>query len=158
APGHRDLQLVREPLVEEQGDAGEQDPRHIGVVEQDVEDEAHRLSLILPEPAVAPVIIASGRRAAAPVLSCALSGGSMAEAAIDPGKSRAHELVRGLGLLDATTLIMGSVIGSGIFFAPSIMAGYLQSPGLLLGLWVLGGFLTLAGALSYAEMAAAMPK
>ena len=68
------------------------------------------------------------------------------------------ELVRGLGLLDATFLIVGSVVGSGIFFAPSIMAGYLQSPGLLLGLWVLGGLLTLAGALSYAELAAAMPR
>jgi APA family basic amino acid/polyamine antiporter len=68
------------------------------------------------------------------------------------------ELVRGLSLLDATLLVVGSVIGSGIFFAPSIMAGYLQSPGLLLGLWVLGGFLTLAGALSYAELAAAMPR
>jgi basic amino acid/polyamine antiporter, APA family len=71
---------------------------------------------------------------------------------------RPVELVRGLGLLDATLLIVGSVIGSGIFFAPSIMAGYLQSPGLLLGLWVLGGLLTLAGALSYAELAAAMPR
>jgi APA family basic amino acid/polyamine antiporter len=67
-------------------------------------------------------------------------------------------LVRGLGLLDATLLIVGSVIGSGIFFAPSIMAGYLQSPGLLLGLWVIGGVLTLAGALSYAELAAAIPR
>ncbi len=71
---------------------------------------------------------------------------------------RPGELVRGLGLIDATTLIVGSVIGSGIFFAPSIMAGYLQSPGLLMGLWVVGGFLTLAGALSYGEMAAAMPR
>jgi APA family basic amino acid/polyamine antiporter len=68
------------------------------------------------------------------------------------------ELVRGLSLVDATLLIVGSVIGSGIFFAPSIMAGYLQSPGLLLGLWVVGGLLTLAGALSYAELAAAMPR
>jgi APA family basic amino acid/polyamine antiporter len=72
--------------------------------------------------------------------------------------ARPVELVRGLGLLDATLLIVGSVIGSGIFFAPSIMAGYLQSPGLLLGLWLLGGLLTLAGALSYAELAAAMPR
>ena len=68
------------------------------------------------------------------------------------------QLVRGLGLLDATFLIVGSVIGSGIFFAPAIMAGYLQGPGLLLGLWVLGGLLTLTGALSYAELAAAMPR
>jgi APA family basic amino acid/polyamine antiporter len=74
-----------------------------------------------------------------------------------PAPSRV-ELVRGLSLLDATLLIVGSVIGSGIFFAPSIMAGYLQSPGLLLGLWVVGGLLTLAGAISYAELAAAMPR
>jgi APA family basic amino acid/polyamine antiporter len=71
---------------------------------------------------------------------------------------RPVELVRGLTLFDATLLIVGSVVGSGIFFAPSIMAGYLQSPGLLLGLWVTGGLLTLAGALSYAELAAAMPR
>jgi len=81
-------------------------------------------------------------------------------AAPSPGDAAGSrvELVRGLSLLDATLLIVGSVIGSGIFFAPSIMAGYLQSPGLLLGLWLLGGFLTLAGALSYAELAAAMPR
>ena len=67
-------------------------------------------------------------------------------------------LVRGLGLLDATTLIVGSVIGSGIFVAPSIMAGYVQDPALLLGLWVVGGILTLFGALAYGELAAAMPR
>ena len=66
-------------------------------------------------------------------------------------------LVRGLGLLDATTLIVGSVIGSGIFIAPSIMAGHVQSPGLLMGLWIVGGLLTLFGALAYGELAAAMP-
>jgi basic amino acid/polyamine antiporter, APA family len=66
-------------------------------------------------------------------------------------------LVRGLGLLDGTTLIVGSVIGSGIFVAPSIMAGYVQSPTVLLGLWIVGGLLTLFGALAYAELAAAMP-
>jgi APA family basic amino acid/polyamine antiporter len=67
-------------------------------------------------------------------------------------------LVRGLGLLEGTTLIVGSVIGSGIFVAPSIMAGYVQSPALLLGLWVVGGMLTLFGALAYGELAAAMPR
>ncbi len=75
-------------------------------------------------------------------------------------QARADEprLVRGLGLFDATLLVVGSVIGSGIFFAPSIMAGYLQSPGLLVGLWLVGGLLTLAGALSYGELAAALPR
>jgi basic amino acid/polyamine antiporter, APA family len=81
----------------------------------------------------------------------------MAETVAGTG-SRSGELVRGLGLLDATTLVLGSVIGSGIFFAPSIMAGYLQSPGLLLGLWVVGGFMTLVGALCYGELAAAYPR
>jgi APA family basic amino acid/polyamine antiporter len=80
----------------------------------------------------------------------------MAEATVAPAAEEG--LVRGLGLLDTTTLIVGSVIGSGIFFAPSYMARMLQTPGMLLGLWVLGGFLTLAGALSYGEMAAAMPR
>jgi APA family basic amino acid/polyamine antiporter len=73
---------------------------------------------------------------------------------VEPGSG----LVRGLGLFDATMLIVGSVIGSGIFVAPSIMAGYVQSPGLLLGLWVLGGVLTLFGALAYGELAAALPR
>jgi len=67
-------------------------------------------------------------------------------------------LVRGLGLVDATMLIVGSVIGSGIFVAPSIMAGYVQSPALLLALWVVGGLMALCGALAYGELAAAMPR
>src|SRR3954471_10520821 len=73
------------------------------------------------------------------------------------GTSGRSGLVRGLGLLDSTTLIVGSVIGSGIFVAPSIMAGFVQTPGLLMGLWVIGGILTLFGALAYGEMAAALP-
>lgn len=73
-------------------------------------------------------------------------------------KRSAPELVRGLGLIDATMILVGSVIGSGIFVAPSIMAAYVQTPGLLLGLWVLGGVLTLCGALAYGELAAALPR
>ncbi len=78
-----------------------------------------------------------------------------------PARSDAPDrgrLVRGLGLLEATTLIVGSVIGSGIFVAPSIMAGFVQTPGLLIGLWIVGGILTLFGALAYGEMAAALPR
>src|SRR5574341_497961 len=80
-------------------------------------------------------------------------------AAVNATAERAAEarLVRGLSLFDATTILVGSVIGSGIFFAPSIMAAYVETPGLLLGLWALGGVLTLCGALAYAEMAAAFP-
>jgi APA family basic amino acid/polyamine antiporter len=82
----------------------------------------------------------------------------MDHATTAPSTGRDAGLVRGLGLFDATTIVIGSVIGSGIFFAPSIMAGFLQTPGLLLGLWVLGGLLTVAGALSYAELGAALPR
>src|ERR1700733_9541131 len=66
-------------------------------------------------------------------------------------------LDRRLGLFSATTIIVGSMIGSGIFIVPSIMAGYVAAPGLWLGLWLVGGALTLLGALSYAELCAMMP-
>jgi APA family basic amino acid/polyamine antiporter len=69
-----------------------------------------------------------------------------------------HALQPRLGWFDATTLIVGSMIGSGIFIAPSIMAEWLQTPGLLLGLWIFGGVFTILGALSCAELAAMSPK
>jgi basic amino acid/polyamine antiporter, APA family len=67
-------------------------------------------------------------------------------------------LERRLGVFSATTIIVGSMIGSGIFIAPSIMASYVASPGIWLGLWLLGGALTLLGALSYGELCAMMPQ
>ncbi|RCK71927.1 MAG: amino acid permease-associated region [Ignavibacteriae bacterium] len=67
-------------------------------------------------------------------------------------------LKRELNLLDATTLVIGSMIGSGIFIAPSLMANYIQTPGLIILLWLVGGILTIFGSLSYAELAAAMPR
>ena len=63
-----------------------------------------------------------------------------------------------LGLFDATMIVMGSMIGSGIFLAPSLMAGYLPVPQLLLLLWALGGLLTAAGAVAYGELAGMMPR
>ena len=50
------------------------------------------------------------------------------------------------------------MIGSGIFIAPSIMAGLIATPGIYLGLWLVGGALTLLGALAYGELCAMMPK
>ena len=52
-------------------------------------------------------------------------------------------LVKGLTLTSATTIVVGSMIGSGIFIAPSIMAGIIQSPGIILSLWIVGGLFTL---------------
>ncbi|MBI5395428.1 MAG: amino acid permease [Verrucomicrobia bacterium] len=67
------------------------------------------------------------------------------------------KLVRGLGLLDATMLVAGSMIGSGIFIVSADMARQLGSPGWLLVAWIVAGLLTLAAALSYGELAAMMP-
>ena len=69
-----------------------------------------------------------------------------------------NKFVRGLGLLDSTMLVAGSMIGSGIFIVSSIIARQVGSPGWLLVVWVVTGVLTLIGALSYGELAAMMPK
>ncbi len=67
-------------------------------------------------------------------------------------------LVKGLGLLDATTLVMGSMIGSGIFIVPADISRQVNSPGLMILTWVVTAVLTIVAALSYGELAAAMPK
>ena len=69
-----------------------------------------------------------------------------------------QKFVRGLGLLDSTMLVAGSMIGSGIFIVSSIIARQVGSPGWLLVVWVVTGLLTLMAALSYGELAAMMPK
>jgi basic amino acid/polyamine antiporter, APA family len=69
-----------------------------------------------------------------------------------------QELVKGLGLTSATMLVMGSMIGSGIFIVSAEISREVQSPALLIGAWVLTGFLTIVGALSYGELAAMMPR
>ncbi len=75
-----------------------------------------------------------------------------ARAEIDTG------LVKGLGLIDATTIVMGSMIGSGIFIVSADIARQVQSPGLLIVVWGVATVLTLMAALSYGELAAAMPQ
>jgi APA family basic amino acid/polyamine antiporter len=67
-------------------------------------------------------------------------------------------LVKGLGLLDATTLVMGSMIGSGIFIVSADIARQTRSPGLLIVTWLVTAVLTLIAALSYGELSAAMPR
>ncbi|MFH2108424.1 MAG: amino acid permease [Chrysiogenia bacterium] len=67
-------------------------------------------------------------------------------------------LMRRLGVLDASSIVIGSMIGSGIFIAPSLMAGFIQTPGLLILLWLTGGVLTVFAALSLGELAAAFPR
>ena len=68
------------------------------------------------------------------------------------------EFHRGLGLFDATMVVVGSMIGSGIFIVPADMARRIGSPGWLLVAWLITGVLTVAAALSYGELAAMMPR
>jgi APA family basic amino acid/polyamine antiporter len=67
-------------------------------------------------------------------------------------------LVRGLGRWDSTLLTVGSVIGTGIFITTADIARVLPHQGMILLVWTLGGFLTLAGALTYAELGALYPR
>src|SRR3954453_936945 len=69
-----------------------------------------------------------------------------------------NKFIQGLGLLDSTMLVAGSMIGSGIFLVSSIIARQVGAPGWLLVVWLVTGVLTLMAALSYGELAAMMPK
>src|SRR6185369_11515333 len=66
--------------------------------------------------------------------------------------------IRGLGLLDSTMIVAGSMIGSGIFIVSADIARQVGSPGWLLVVWIITGLLTVTAALSYGELAAMMPK
>ena len=63
-----------------------------------------------------------------------------------------------LGLFDATMIVMGGVIGSGIFITPYVVARQVHTPALILGAWVVGGLVALGGAFIFAELAARRPK
>ncbi|MDE1161673.1 MAG: amino acid permease [Acidobacteriaceae bacterium] len=67
-------------------------------------------------------------------------------------------LVKSLGLFSATAIVMGSMIGSGIFIVPAEMSRTLASPALLIAAWLVTAFMTIVGALSYGELAAMMPR
>src|SRR5213076_990379 len=69
-----------------------------------------------------------------------------------------QKFVRGLGLLDSTMLVAGSMIGSGIFIVSADIARLVGSAGWLLVVWAVTGVLTMVAALSYGELAAMMPR
>ncbi|MEX1245265.1 MAG: amino acid permease [Thermoanaerobaculia bacterium] len=69
-----------------------------------------------------------------------------------------HGLRRELSLFDTINLVVGTIIGSGIFLVPAEIARAVHTPGWMLAVWVIGGVLTLLGALSLAELGAAMPE
>jgi basic amino acid/polyamine antiporter, APA family len=70
-----------------------------------------------------------------------------------PDKSAEAQLARRLGLFDTTMIVMGGIIGSGIFINPYVVAQQVPSTALILGAWALGGLIALAGAFIYAELA-----
>lgn len=75
-----------------------------------------------------------------------------------PAAPPLERLPRTLGVWSAAGVLVGTTIGSGIFRVPNELAGILGSPLAMLALWVVGGLVTLAGALAIAELAAALPR
>src|SRR5216684_7496887 len=73
----------------------------------------------------------------------------------DPGSPT---LARRLGAFDATMIVMGGIIGSGIFINPYVVAQRVHTPAMIIGAWVAGGVIALLGAFAYAELAALRPE
>jgi APA family basic amino acid/polyamine antiporter len=77
-------------------------------------------------------------------------------------KSMAHPqpsgLVKSLGLFDSTTLVMGSMIGSGVFIVAADVSRQVKSPGLFFLTWIVSGLMTVIAAISYGELAGMMPQ
>ncbi|HEV2801618.1 MAG TPA: amino acid permease [Pyrinomonadaceae bacterium] len=73
-------------------------------------------------------------------------------------EARTPKLARRLNLFDATMLVMGGIIGAGIFVNPAEVARQVHTPALILGAWLLGGVIALTGAFVYAELAARRPE
>ena len=76
----------------------------------------------------------------------------------EPANGAAPKFVQGMGLFSATAMVMGSMIGSGIFIVPAEMSRTLGSPALLILAWLVTALMTIIGALSYGELAAMMPR
>ena len=81
----------------------------------------------------------------------------MNDLALAPSTVKSDELARGLGLFDSTMVVVGAMIGSGIFIVPAEMARNVGSAAWLLVAWGVAGVLTIAGALCYGELSAMMP-
>lgn len=75
-----------------------------------------------------------------------------------PDGSHPSELPRVLGLADVVGIVVGSVIGSGIFIVPATIAAEVRAPMLVLAVWVVGGVLSFFGALAFAELATIFPQ
>jgi APA family basic amino acid/polyamine antiporter len=74
------------------------------------------------------------------------------------GAAETRGFVRGLNLFDATMIVIGTMIGSGVFIVTADMSRLIGSPGWMMMAWVLTGVLTIAAALSYGELASMLPE
>jgi len=77
---------------------------------------------------------------------------------VSESKPTSHGLARRLGLFDVTMLVMGGIIGSGIFVNPAEVARHVTTPGWIVGVWIIGGVIALAASFVYAELAARRPE
>jgi len=91
------------------------------------------------------------------LITCSKIPGGLRLSSNDTSGASSHELLRALGLFDTAAIVIGTVIGSGIFLVPAEIARAVHSAPLTLAVWTVGGVLTLLGALSLAELGAAMP-
>ncbi|MEI9980719.1 MAG: amino acid permease [Edaphobacter sp.] len=87
-----------------------------------------------------------------------MTGGTTALQKDNPAGSAAPQFAQAMGLFSATAIVMGSMIGSGIFIVSAEMSRGLGSPALLIAAWLVTVVMTIIGALSYGELAAMMPK
>ena len=83
---------------------------------------------------------------------CVPEGGRGAAGSLPP------RMARQLGLFDATMLVMGGIVGAGIFINPYVVAERVHTPALILGAWIFGGTVGLGGAFIWAELAATLPE
>ena len=74
------------------------------------------------------------------------------------GSGPEPQLHRGLTLAHTISLVVGAVIGTGVFLKAAVMSQTVGSPSLVLWAWVLAGLLSMAGALTYAELGALLPR
>lgn len=91
-------------------------------------------------------------------LQNATPGGQRRGGVLQGSDAAAVDLRRGLALPDSVMLVVGSMVGSGIFLTTGQIAGTLPVPWLILLAWVIGGGMALAGALTYAELGASLPR
>lgn len=84
--------------------------------------------------------------------------GSYAEGFMSPSNTPTRELVRGLTLIPAVSVILANIIGTGVFVKSRVMICNVETPGMVMLVWVVAGLLSLAGALTYSELASMMPR